>query len=40
MHGELWSAHSEQPVEAGQTLRVTAVDGLTLAVEPIDDTEQ
>ena len=39
MHGELWSAHSEQAVEAGQTLRVTAVDGLTLAVEPIDDME-
>jgi membrane-bound serine protease (ClpP class) len=39
MHGELWSAHSEQPVETGQTLRVTAVNGLTLTVEPVDDTE-
>lgn len=34
VHGELWSARSRAPVDIGQTVRVTAVDGLTLDVEP------
>ncbi|WP_319526110.1 nodulation protein NfeD [uncultured Desulfosarcina sp.] len=34
VHGELWFARSRTPVAVGQTVRVTAVDGLTLEVEP------
>jgi len=34
VHGELWSARSRTLVAVGQTVRVTAVDGLTLEVEP------
>ncbi len=34
VHGELWRAVSRAPVAAGQPVRVTAVNGLTLAVEP------
>lgn len=32
LRGERWRARSEQPVRAGQRLRVTAVDGLTVEV--------
>ena len=39
VHGELWSARSAQPVRRGQPLRVTAMHGLILEVEPNDDTE-
>ncbi len=35
--GERWNAHSTRPLTRGQTVRVTAVDGLTLEVEPLDD---
>jgi membrane-bound serine protease (ClpP class) len=31
-HGEIWSATSDQPVDAGDHVRVTGVDGLTLVV--------
>jgi membrane-bound serine protease (ClpP class) len=31
--GETWQARSPQPIREGQTLRVTAVDGLVLTVE-------
>ena len=34
MHGEIWRAQSASRVAAGQPVRVTAVDGLTLIVEP------
>jgi len=34
VHGELWAARCQTPVAVGQTVRVTAVDGLTLEVEP------
>ena len=34
-HGELWTAHSERPVEAGERLRITAIEGLILEVEPL-----
>ncbi|WP_330970421.1 NfeD family protein, partial [Lysobacter sp. A3-1-A15] len=34
--GEVWHAKSEVPVVAGQTLRVLAVEGLVLRVEPLD----
>jgi membrane-bound serine protease (ClpP class) len=34
--GELWEATAEAPVEPGARVRVVAVDGLTLKVEPAD----
>lgn len=34
VRGELWTARSEQPAIAGRRVRITAVDGLTLEVEP------
>jgi membrane-bound serine protease (ClpP class) len=34
IHGELWQAESETPIEAGGFARVTAVNGLTLKVAP------
>ncbi|HYL82046.1 MAG TPA: nodulation protein NfeD, partial [Candidatus Acidoferrum sp.] len=32
LRGELWNAECEMPIEAGESVRVTAVDGLTLRV--------
>ncbi|MDW5377453.1 nodulation protein NfeD [Halomonas sp. HP20-15] len=37
LRGERWRAHSDSPVRAGQRLRVTAVDGLTVEVAPESD---
>lgn len=34
VRGEIWRGTSATPIAAGQTARVTAVDGLTLLVEP------
>jgi membrane-bound serine protease (ClpP class) len=34
IEGELWKAVSETPVEAGQNVEVTGIDGLTLKVKP------
>jgi membrane-bound serine protease (ClpP class) len=34
VHGEIWQAVSEQPLNKGQAVRITARDGLTLHVEP------
>ena len=34
VHGEMWRALSREPIAAGQRVRVTAIDGLTLVVEP------
>ena len=34
VHGELWQARSDVPIEAGGFVRVKAVDGLTLTVIP------
>jgi membrane-bound serine protease (ClpP class) len=35
IHGELWEAHSPTPAPRDAQVRVTAVDGLTLTVEPL-----
>ena len=37
VHGEVWTAVSRKPVRAGERLRIVAVDGLTLEVEPAKD---
>jgi membrane-bound serine protease (ClpP class) len=34
VHGETWRVRSHTPLKAGQAVRVTRVDGLTLEVEP------
>jgi membrane-bound serine protease (ClpP class) len=37
VHGEIWLAESAAPVAAGQSVRVRAVEGLTLLVEPVHE---
>ncbi len=37
VHGELWQARSEKPIEAGCRARVVAVEGLTLLVDRVDE---
>jgi membrane-bound serine protease (ClpP class) len=34
VHGEYWDAESSSPVESGGEVRVVAVDGMKLKVEP------
>lgn len=34
VHGERWQARSDAPLSKGQQVRITRVDGLTVAVEP------
>ena len=34
LHGELWNARSEAHLDAGKRARVTALEGLTLLIEP------
>jgi membrane-bound serine protease (ClpP class) len=34
VHGEIWNARSTAPAMAGEAVRITALDGLTLHVEP------
>jgi len=36
VHGERWRAQSDTPMKPGQRVRVAAIHGLTLSVEPID----
>jgi membrane-bound serine protease (ClpP class) len=36
INGELWEAHSSQNVRAGDPVRVSGVNGLTLEVEPAE----
>jgi membrane-bound serine protease (ClpP class) len=33
LDGEYWNARAEVPVSAGETVRIAAIDGLTLEVE-------
>lgn len=35
LRGELWNAESDVPVEPGESVRVTQIDGLTLRVIPV-----
>jgi len=35
VHGELWEAISEQPLQPGDEAEVTSVDGLRLRVKPL-----
>jgi membrane-bound serine protease (ClpP class) len=37
VHGETWQARAAAPVAAGDPVRVVALDGLTLTVEPAGD---
>jgi membrane protein implicated in regulation of membrane protease activity len=39
VRGELWNARSTSPVEAGEPVVITALDGLTLEVEPEESPE-
>ncbi|HER34326.1 MAG: nodulation protein NfeD [Halothiobacillaceae bacterium] len=36
VHSEQWNARTRSPVREGQTVRVVAIDGLTLTVEPVE----
>jgi membrane-bound serine protease (ClpP class) len=36
IRGEIWRAESTAPLNAGDPVRVTAVNGLTLVVEPVN----
>jgi membrane-bound serine protease (ClpP class) len=38
--GEIWAATSSSPVAAGERVRIVAVEGLTLRVEPQRGTEK
>ncbi len=37
VHSELWKAHAQTPLQRGQQVKVTAVEGLTLEVEPLPE---
>jgi membrane-bound serine protease (ClpP class) len=34
VRGELWNAHASAPVQAGESVTVSGIDGLTLRVDP------
>lgn len=37
VRGELWNARASRPMKVGDVGRVTAVDGLTLEITPLED---
>ena len=37
VHGELWAARAEQNIPTGRRVRVLKIEGLTLLVEPVDE---
>jgi membrane-bound serine protease (ClpP class) len=34
VHGEIWRARAQQPLQAGERIRVVEREGLVLVVEP------
>lgn len=40
VHSERWDAVSDTPVEKGQSVRVTDIRGLTLQVQPLENTDK
>jgi membrane-bound serine protease (ClpP class) len=34
IEGEIWKATSESPIESGQPVEISAIEGLTLKVKP------
>lgn len=40
LHGEIWAAVCETGAGIGETVRVLAVDGLTVTVEPLGDAQR
>jgi membrane-bound serine protease (ClpP class) len=40
IHGETWQVRSRAPLERGQKVRVLAVDGLLLTVEPVQQGDE
>jgi len=40
IHSESWSAHCNTPLQKGQTVKVTGIEGLTLQVEPVTSLHQ
>ena len=40
IHSESWRAEALRPVHRGQEVRVKAIEGLKLTVEPVDETEE
>jgi membrane-bound serine protease (ClpP class) len=36
VHGEIWRATSRDPIDPGKRIRVSAVNGLTVVVEPVE----
>jgi membrane protein implicated in regulation of membrane protease activity len=39
VNGEIWEAHSDCEAQVGQTVRIIAINGLTLEVEPGTDSD-
>jgi len=37
VHGEIWSAYSDTPVNKGEHVRVTGISGLRLTVKPVNE---
>jgi membrane-bound serine protease (ClpP class) len=40
VHGEIWDARADNTVRAGKQVRVCGVEGLTLVVEPLKDSDE
>jgi membrane-bound serine protease (ClpP class) len=40
VHGEIWDARANDNVLAGKPVRVCAVEGLTLVVEPVTQNDK
>jgi membrane-bound serine protease (ClpP class) len=40
LNGEFWNARAQVPLREGETVRIRAIDGLTLEVEPEPEPER